>query len=169
MESPNTRVRPWQSPNDPWAEGNANRPHRPLARPRHSQRVHPGQPPEGPIRQPADVVPLQLQHFQAVQPLERQALDQPDPIPIEVPKEIKPVGSERLACTPHLQPFPQSLLGFQAAGKIQMGVPVELVFRAPTRQAPTLLRPRLRNKEEGELLSEGAPIPLGWPSAARRG
>lgn len=101
-------VRPRRSPSGPWAEGDANRPHRPLARPAHSQRVHPGQPPEGPVRQPADVVPLQLQHLQAVQPLERQALDQPDPIPIEVPEETRPVGSERLACTPHLQPSPHS-------------------------------------------------------------
>lgn len=56
--------------------------------------MHLGQPPEGPIRQLADVVSLKLQHLQTVKPLECQTLDQPNPIPIEVPKEMKMVCSE---------------------------------------------------------------------------
>ena len=50
-----------------------------------SQCVHPGQPPEGTVCQLADVVSLEPQHLQTVEPLECQALDQPNPIPIEVP------------------------------------------------------------------------------------
>lgn len=60
----------------------------------HSQHVYPGQAPEGPIRELADAVPLQLQHLQTLQPLERQALDEPNPIPVEVPEEKKMAGSE---------------------------------------------------------------------------
>lgn len=67
--------------------------------------MHLGQPPESPVRQLADVVSLKLQHLQTVEPLERQALDQPNPIPIEVPKEMKPAGSE---CPLHTHPYNHS-------------------------------------------------------------
>lgn len=49
------------------------------------QYVHLRQPPEGAISQSADVVPLKLQHLQAVKSLECEALDEPNPISIEVP------------------------------------------------------------------------------------
>lgn len=70
--------------------------------------MHLGQSPEGPVRQFADVVSLKLQHLQAVEPLEGEALYQPNPIPIEVPKEMKPAGSECPMCICHPQPFPGS-------------------------------------------------------------
>lgn len=55
----------------------------------HLQHVHLRQPPKGAICQLADVVSLKLQHLQAIQSLERESLDQPNPIPIEVTR-IKP-------------------------------------------------------------------------------
>lgn len=59
----------------------------PLSSSPHLQHVHLGQTPECPIRQLADVVALQFQHLQAVEPLEGEALDKPNPVPIEVPRE----------------------------------------------------------------------------------
>lgn len=58
--------------------------------------MHLGQPPEGSIGQLADIVSLKLQHLQTVKPLEREAFNQPDTIPIKVPEDIKLVSSECL-------------------------------------------------------------------------
>lgn len=69
----------------------------------HLQHVHFRQPPEGTICQLADVVSLKLQHLQAIEALERETLNQPNPIPIQVPMEMKPSGHNipcaHLACT----------------------------------------------------------------------
>lgn len=69
----------------------------------HLQHVHLRQPPEGTICQLADVVSLKLQHLQAIEALERETLNQPNPIPIQVPMEMKPSGQNipcvHLACT----------------------------------------------------------------------
>ena len=69
----------------------------------HLQHVHFSQPPEGTICQLADVVSLKLQHLQAIEALERETLNQPNPIPIQVPMEMKPSGHNipcaHLACT----------------------------------------------------------------------
>lgn len=69
----------------------------------HLQHVHLRQPPEGTICQLADVVSLKLQHLQAIEALERETLNQPNPIPIQVPMEMKPSGHNipcvHLACT----------------------------------------------------------------------
>lgn len=54
--------------------------------------MHLRQPPKGTICQLADVVSLKLQHLQAIEPLERETLNQPNPIPIQVPMEMKPSG-----------------------------------------------------------------------------
>ena len=67
--------------------------------------MHPGQPPEGAVRQFADVVSLEPQHLQTVEPLERQALDQPNPIPIEVPKETRPAVQSIRYPSPIAQPL----------------------------------------------------------------
>lgn len=58
----------------------------------HLQHVHLREPPEGTVCQLADVVSLKLQHLQAIKALEREALNQPNPIPIQVPMEMKPSG-----------------------------------------------------------------------------
>lgn len=55
----------------------------------HSQRLHFGQAPEGPVGQLADVVPLELQHLQAAQPLEGEPLDEPQPVPVQLPAKAK--------------------------------------------------------------------------------
>lgn len=53
------------------------------------QNLHFGQTPESPISQFADVVALEFQDFQAVQPLERQPFNQADAISVQLPEITK--------------------------------------------------------------------------------
>ena len=103
------------------------------------QHVYPGQAPEGPVSELADVVSLQLQHLQTLEPLERQALDEPDPVPVEVPEEMKTVGSEgsRHAPCRRLPPFPRrprSPAGRIAARMAQRGCDVSHGHSCPPRR-----------------------------------
>jgi len=53
--------------------------------------LHLGETPESPISQFAYVVALEFQDFQAVQSLERQAFNQADAIPVQLPKITKAI------------------------------------------------------------------------------
>lgn len=70
--------------------------------------MDPGQSPEGPVRELADVVSLEPEHLQTVKSLERQALDDPNAIPIQVPKREEGLGLRgHAAHVPRLHLFPR--------------------------------------------------------------